>query len=141
MPTGEQALKMRQFAGACRFVYNKALALQKENYAAGGKFIGYEAMAKQLTEWHNSAETPWLADAPVHPSQHALKDLDKAYRNFFAKRMGFPRFKRKGDSFRFPDPKQILLDQANSRLCLCRSLATCAIATAGRCSAGCATSR
>ncbi len=30
MPTGEQARKMRQFAGACRFVYNKALALQKE---------------------------------------------------------------------------------------------------------------
>jgi putative transposase len=27
MPTGEQARKMRQFAGACRFVYNKALAL------------------------------------------------------------------------------------------------------------------
>jgi putative transposase len=30
MPTGEQARKMRQFAGACRFAYNKALALQKE---------------------------------------------------------------------------------------------------------------
>jgi hypothetical protein len=35
MPTGEQARKMRQFAGACRFVYNKALAFQKENHAAG----------------------------------------------------------------------------------------------------------
>ena len=28
---------MRQFAGACRFVYNKALALQKENQAAGAR--------------------------------------------------------------------------------------------------------
>ncbi|WP_176091162.1 helix-turn-helix domain-containing protein, partial [Burkholderia ambifaria] len=37
MPTGEQARKMRQFAGACRFVYNKALAFQKENHAAGEK--------------------------------------------------------------------------------------------------------
>jgi hypothetical protein len=39
MPTGEQVRKMRQFAGAYRFVYNKALALQQENREAGGKFI------------------------------------------------------------------------------------------------------
>jgi putative transposase len=101
-------------------VFNKALALQKENYEAGGKFIGYVAMAKQLTAWRNSAETAWLKDAPVHPLQHALKDLEKAYKNFFEKRAAFPRFKRKGesDSFRYPDPKQIKLDQANSRIFL-----------------------
>ncbi|SOC25854.1 putative transposase, partial [Thalassospira xiamenensis] len=28
---------MRRFAGACRFVFNKALALQKERYEAGEK--------------------------------------------------------------------------------------------------------
>ena len=52
--------------------------------------------------------------------QHALKDLEKAYKNFFAKRADFPRFKRKGngDSFRYPDPKQIKLDQSNSRIFL-----------------------
>lgn len=39
---------------------------------------------------------------------------------FFEKRAAFPRFKRKGscDSFRFPDPKQVKLDQGNSRLFL-----------------------
>ena len=30
----------------CRFVFNKALAMQKENHEAGNKFIGYVAMAK-----------------------------------------------------------------------------------------------
>jgi len=50
-PTGDQQRYMRCFAGACRFVFNKALALQKENYDAGGKFISYVAMAKQLTAW------------------------------------------------------------------------------------------
>jgi putative transposase len=118
MPTGEQARKMRQFAGACRFVYNKALALQQENHAVGGKFIGYVAMAKHLTAWRNSLDTPWLKDAPVHTSQCALKDLDGAFGNFFAKRADFPRFKRKGmsDSFRYPDPKQITLDGGNGRI-------------------------
>jgi putative transposase len=120
MPTGEQQRQMRCFAGSCRFVFNKALALQKENYEAGGKFIGYVAMAKQLTAWRNSAETIWLKEAPVHPLQHALKDLEKAYKNFFGKRAGFPRFKCKGrrDSFRYPDPKQVKLDQANGRIFL-----------------------
>ncbi len=59
MPTGEQARKMRQFAGACRFVYNKALAFQQENHAAGKKFVGYAGMCKRLTQWRNSADTPW----------------------------------------------------------------------------------
>ena len=120
MPDGEQQRQMRRFAGSCRFVFNKALALQKENHEAGGKFIGYVAMAKQLTAWRNSVETSWLKDAPVHPLQHALKDLERAYKNFFEKRAHFPRFKRKGqsDSFRYPDPKQIKLDQANGRIFL-----------------------
>jgi putative transposase len=54
----------------------------------------------------------------VHPLQHALKDLERAYQNFFAKRAGFPRFRRKGssESFRYPDAKQFEIDQPNSRL-------------------------
>lgn len=118
MPSGEQARDMRRFAGSCRFVYNKALALQKANYEAGGKFVGYVAMAKHLTEWRNGTETPWLKDAPVHPLQHALKDLERAYKNFFAKRAMFPRFKRKaqGESFRYPDAKQFEIDQVNGRI-------------------------
>jgi putative transposase len=91
-PNGEQLRDMRRFAGACRFVFNKALALQIENHAAGEKFIGYVAMAKNLTTWRNGNETPWLKDSPVHPLQHALKDLERAYKNFFAKRADFPRF-------------------------------------------------
>ena len=120
MPDSQQARQMRRFAGACRFVFNKALALQKANHDAGEKFIGYVAMAKHLTAWRNGTETPWLKDAPVHPLQHALKDLERAYKNFFAKRADFPRFKKKGqsDSFRYPDPKQFKLDARNRRIFL-----------------------
>ena len=120
MPDGEQARDMRRFAGSCRFVYNKALAMQKGNHEAGNKFIGYVGLCKVLTGWRNGVETSWLKDAPCHPLQQAMKDLEKAYKNFFAKRADFPKFKRKGsgDSFRYPDPKQIKLDQGNSRLFL-----------------------
>jgi hypothetical protein len=76
LPNGAQQRDMRRFAGSCRFVFNRALALQQANYQAGERFIGYLAMAKHLTQWRHSAQTPWLKDAPVHPLQHALKDLE-----------------------------------------------------------------
>ena len=119
-PDGDQQRKLRQFAGMVRFVFNKALALQQENRDAGGKYIQYVPMAKLLTDWRNGQETPWLKDAPVHPLQHALKHLDRAYKNFFEKRASFPVFKKRGrnDSFRFPDGKQIKLDQVDERICL-----------------------
>lgn len=111
---------MRRFAGSCRFVYNKALALQKENHAAGNNFISYVDMEKYLTAWRNSSETPWLPDTPYNPLQQAFKDLDRAFKNFFEKRAGFPKFKRKGsgDAFRYPDSKHIKLNQDKDRICL-----------------------
>ena len=120
MPDGEQARDMHRFAGSCRFVYNKALAMQKDNHEAGKKFIGFAGLCKALTGWRQGDETPWLKEAPCHPLQQALKDLERAYKNFFEKRADFPSFKRKGsgDRFRYPDPKQIKLDQANDRILL-----------------------
>ena len=111
---------MRCFAGSCRFVYNKGLALQKARFVAGEKKLSYGELCKRLTQWRSSGDTSWLKDAPTHPLQQALKDLERAYTNLFAKRADLPRFRKKGqhDSFRYPDPKQIKLDPMNSRLFL-----------------------
>lgn len=43
--SGQQEREMRRFAGACRFVFNRALALQNENHEAGNKYIPYGKMA------------------------------------------------------------------------------------------------
>jgi putative transposase len=119
-PNGQQQRSMHRFAGCCRFVFNRGLALQQERYQLGEKKFGYAGLCKLLTQWRNSPETPWLADAPVHPLQQALRDLERAYSNFFAKRADFPHFKKKGqsNSFRYPDPKQIKLNQQNSLIFL-----------------------
>ena len=99
-PNGEQARMMRRFAGCARYVYNHALALQQEMYAASGKSHTRFQLDKLLSQW--KAETPWLADAPAHSLQQAIVDLDRAYTNFLKKRAKFPRFHKKGqrDSFR-----------------------------------------
>lgn len=44
-PKAGQESLMRRFAGCCRFLWNKALALEKETYAADKKRLGYHALA------------------------------------------------------------------------------------------------
>ena len=78
---------MRRFAGACRFVFNRALALQNENHEAGNKYIPYAKMTSSLVEWKNATETQWLKDAPSQPLRQSLKDLEQEYKNFFQKRV------------------------------------------------------
>ena len=43
-PNGEQAQQMRRFAGSCRFVFNKALALQQTRHAQGEKKLSYAGL-------------------------------------------------------------------------------------------------
>jgi putative transposase len=50
LATGVQQRDARRFAGACRFVFNKALALQEQHYNDGGSFIRYETMANTNPE-------------------------------------------------------------------------------------------
>jgi putative transposase len=117
IPNGEQTLLMRQYAGACRFVYNKALAWQNEQYQAYNTFkLSYTKIANLLPQWKE--ELDWLKDAPSQTLQQSLKNLEASFKNFFAKRADFPRFKKKGmsDSFRFP--QGFKLEQHNNRIFL-----------------------
>ena len=117
-PNGEQQRLMRRFAGACRFVFNKALALQQDRHKAGEIKLGYAALCKALTEWKATPETLWLNETPSQALQQALKNLERAYKNFFEKRADFPRFKKKGQSDSFRYPQGVKLDQGNSRVFL-----------------------
>ena len=114
MPNGEQKRDMRRFAGARRFVYNRALDIQKTNYTAGGKLIGYVDMANRIPEWKK--EFPWLKESPSQALHQSLKDAERAFKNFFEKPVSFPRFKKRGvgDSFRFPQGFEI--DKANHHI-------------------------
>ena len=97
-----------QIAGACRFVWNKSLALKKEAWEKNKKNIHRFELDKLLTEWKN--ELDWLTFPPSQSLQQVNKDLDQAFKNFFRRLrekkedLGFPRFKKKGcdDSFRIP---------------------------------------
>ncbi|EOS95814.1 transposase [Erwinia tracheiphila PSU-1] len=111
---------MRRFAGACCFVFNRALDLQNKNPESGGKFIPYTKMTSWLIDWKASPETQWLKASPSQPLRQSLKELERDYKNFFQKRAAFPRFKKRGQNDAFRYPQGVKLDKANSRISLPR---------------------
>ncbi len=98
-----------QYAGACRFVWNKVLAVNEGRYLAGVPRLSYYEAAWLLTRWRLSEEYGWLADVSIHALQHGLRDLERAYQHLFSGRTMPPRFRKKflSDSFRFPRDFQL----------------------------------
>ena len=100
-PTPGQADALTRWCGCARAIYNAGLEQRQAAYRDCGVSLGYNQQgADELTEAKRAL--PWLAEPHCDVLQQALRDLDRAYRNFFAGRAGFPRFKRRGlhDSFR-----------------------------------------
>src|SRR5690348_9153955 len=111
---GKQLRELRRFAGACRFVYNKALALNNERYVKKEKRLGYAALSALLPTWKQ--EYSWLSEAPAQALQQSLKDLEQAYANFFQKRAGFPALHKKGQNDSFRIPQDFEVDNENGRV-------------------------
>ena len=112
-PTPGQAAQMAQIAGACRFVYNLALEQRRDWYRPGRKF-NFASQCREVTQLR--AEVDWLKAVPVHTLQQALRDLDRAYQNWWAGRAQAPTPRQKGlnDSFRFPDPVSLVVERTGA---------------------------
>jgi len=115
-----QTAQLRRFAGCCRLVWNKALALQKARLDHKQGCLNYNQLAGELIQWKDAAETDFLREAPAQPLQQTLKNLDRALRDAFNKTSPtrFPRFKKKGrgESFRYPQGFKV--DEGYSRVFL-----------------------
>ena len=119
MPNGAQVRKMKRFCGCARFVFNRALAYQNEQYQADKSFkFSYNKVANLLPAWKKDKALAWLKESHSQVLQQSLKDLERAFQNFFAKRADFPKFKCKGDKDSFRFPQGCKLEQENNRIYL-----------------------
>ena len=95
-----------RFAGCNRFVWNKALALQKERLDKNEYTLLYYKLAPELMRWKDEEQTAFLKECPSQTLQQTLLNLDRALKDAFNKTSSkrFPQFKKKGkhDSFRYP---------------------------------------
>jgi putative transposase len=97
-PTQEQAEQLGRTFGCVRLVYNKALAARTEAWTQRQERVNYNTTSAMLTAWKQTEELAFLNDVSSVPMQQALRHLQVAYTNFFAKRAHYPRFKSKHKS-------------------------------------------
>ncbi len=94
-PTKTQIEMLNCTFGCVRYVYNHFLGLKQELYNKEKKSMSYSQCSKALTVL--KVEKRWLKDIDKFSLQNSLKDLDKAYKNFFSG-SGYPKFKSKKDN-------------------------------------------
>ena len=94
-PTKTQIAILNCTFGCVRYVYNHFLGLKQELYNKEKKSMSYNQCSKILTVLKQEKE--WLKDVDKFSLQNSLKDLDKAYKNFFSG-SGYPKFKSKKDN-------------------------------------------
>jgi putative transposase len=92
-PTDVQAAELVRTFGCVRKVYNLALAARSQAWALRQERITYNATSAMLTGWKKTEELAFLNEVSSVPLQQALRHLQVAYTNFFAKRAHYPRFK------------------------------------------------
>ena len=93
-PNRQQENLINQTLGCCRLIYNKGLAMRKDSFENGLK-TGYKETSAMLTGLKIDNEYFFLKDVDSIALQQSLRDLDRAYKNFFNKLADYPNFKSK----------------------------------------------
>ena len=94
-PNKAQTVILSQFFGCCRFVYNRCLSYRKDVYASDKRNASQYECMRLVTSLRHDPEYVWLAACDSMALQEAVKDLNKAFMNFFEKRAGYPNFHKK----------------------------------------------
>ncbi|MEV0692939.1 RNA-guided endonuclease TnpB family protein [Streptomyces sp. NPDC050388] len=97
-PTDEQTAELSRTFGCVRLVYNKALEERTRAWYGEQRRISYVQSSAALTEWKKTGELAFLAEVSSVPLQQALRHLQTAFANFFAKRAKYPRYKSRKKS-------------------------------------------
>jgi putative transposase len=92
-PTAEQAHILAQTFGCVRFVYNWGLQTRRAAHQERGEKLFYTHLSALLPALKEAF--PWLKEVSSVPVQQSLRNLDRAFKNFFEGRAKYPTFKKK----------------------------------------------
>ena len=112
-PTAAQVSGLLEHCRHARYVWNLGLE-QRLMWRPGRPATpGFVAQSAQLTEAR--AAEPWLKAGSQTVQQQALRDLDQAWRNFYARTHGRPTWRREGmhEGFRIVGPQAHRLEKLN----------------------------
>jgi putative transposase len=104
-PNGAQRRLRNRWFGAYRWLWNTALEIRTAAYQECGLTLIGNDISRWMTQWKRTQGHEWLKVVPATCLFQCLRDQDAAFRNFFAGRAQYPKFKRKDSrgSLRFQD--------------------------------------
>ena len=88
---------MEQTFGNVRFVYNHLLNMKSEEWKTNRQRITYNKTSSLLTDLKKEEGYLWLNLSDSMALQESLRDLDRAFQNFFKKNNDYPKFHSKHD--------------------------------------------
>ena len=98
-PTKSQIDLIHKTFGCTRYIYNQFVFENLENIASDRPFISAYAYSKRI---NNDLNRPlWLKEVSSKALKQALLYADRAFKGYFSKRTGKPKFKKKGSSESF----------------------------------------
>jgi len=115
-PTKEQEILLAQTFGCSRWWWNYALNKSIETYNETGKGLGRAALNAFLPTLKKAEDTAWLAECYSQVLQATTLNLTTAYKNFFEKRAGFPKFKSKHGKQSVQYPQNVKIVDGNIKL-------------------------
>ncbi|MEH2196617.1 MAG: RNA-guided endonuclease TnpB family protein [Nostoc sp.] len=115
-PSLEQEIQLAQTFGCARWWWNYALNKSIETYKETGKGLGRAALNAFLPILKKAEETVWLADCYSQILQATTLNLTTAYKNFFEKRAGFPKFKSRHGKQSIQYPQNVKIVDGNVKL-------------------------
>ncbi len=93
-PTDEQKKNLAQTFGCVRLAFNTMLDARTKAWQQDKLALSYHDTAKMLTELKKQEDRIFLNDVSSVCLQQTLRNLDTAFRNFFAGRAKYPTFKK-----------------------------------------------
>jgi putative transposase len=115
-PSQEQQIQLAQAFGCARWWWNYALNKSIETYKETGKGLTRAALNAFLPTLKKAEETIWLADCYSQVLQATTLNLTTAYKNFFEKRAGFPKFKSRHGKQSLQYPQNVKIVDSNVKL-------------------------
>lgn len=98
-PNKEQATMVNKLLGCYRVVYNQCLNRKIESYKNEGKTENLSTLGKFVHhELLKDENFIWLREQNTKVLKQAVKDMLTAYKNFFERHSGYPKFKSKHDN-------------------------------------------
>ena len=99
-PSARQRRVLGRLFGASRFVWNWALARRTSAYHGDQTRLNWISLSREFTALRQAPETHWLTELPREPFNQVLRDQERAFQNFFARRARYPRYRRRGGAER-----------------------------------------